>query len=562
MKSRCMGNKISNSGSEDRYLWWGYEKKMWKIMISILLFSLLQCGTPSVSGGTDFPNTRTVVVGRIINKDGSAGSTAIVQMIPDDYNPFMDSTVLPSVCTDSSGHFSLDINDSGSYNLYAVHSHKGTRLMVRSIEVNNQKDTVRVGERVLGQTGAVMVVLPESASITEGYVYLQGTPFSVPVTEEKRYVIFDSVPTCTVLPIYLAEKKDQVPLLIQDSAEAHSGDTTVIAPDGRFFVKLFLNTTESGAYIREDVYTFPVAIRFASLSLPMEEMRSDGSDLLITDRHMKPLPTEIENWDTTKSDALIWVLVDTVFGDNAEQFFYLFWGKDRNNNEGYGNVFDPAKGFSAVWHLNGKCNDVTGNGFHSEFAEQVKDTTGILGGAKQFYGNNSIVIPGLLDTPLTVTLSAWAKLDTVLENGAEIVSIGDAVLIRMDDNWNNKGCQGSFYSYPDSVDTLTHAYLSSGRFLARSGWHFFCYVVDNQNMTHRFYIDGELSSERQMTVPIFYSGIGSSVIIGDHGNSKKGWNFKGCIDEVRVDHTVRSASWIRLCYVNQHYDSKLVSAKQ
>ena len=34
--------------------------------------------------------------------------------------------------------------------------------------------------------------------------------------------------------------------------------------------------------------------------------------------------------------------------------------------------------------------------------------------------------------------------------------------------------------------------------------------------------------------------------------------FKGAIDEVRVCGTVRSADWIKLCYMNQRSDDKLV----
>ncbi|MBN1578337.1 MAG: DUF2341 domain-containing protein [Chitinispirillaceae bacterium] len=532
------------------------------LLAAAYLISFCVCTTSP--GGTDFPNTKTAVVGRITNEDGSAGSSTIVRLLPHDFNPLTDTLEPIADSTDSRGcfAFALSAQDSGTYNLHALNLHNGTRLMVRSIEVDGRRDTFSVGEKVLGHPGAILVALPESVSVTYGYVYLQGTPFTVPVAEGKRYVVLDSIPAGIAPSIYLSDNNAgvTVPVLIRDSVEVISGDTTLVAPEkGKSFIKLFLNTTETGAGVSENIYGFPIALRLASLPVAMGEMAEGGGDLLITDSDMAPLPMEIETWDSEAGDALVWVLVDTVFGNNATQFLYLFWGNDRQETaHGSAVVFETAQGYSAVWHLNGGSIDATDNGHDGG---GVSDTPGILGGAQQFHGDDSIVIPGLLDTPSTVTLSAWAKLDSAVEKGAEMVSIGDAVLIRMDDYWNKKGCQGSYYSYPDSVDTMTHAYLGSGKFLADSGWHFFTYAVDKINMVHRFYIDGDLCCEKQMAVPIHYDNIGTDVVIGDHGNKKGGWNFIGSIDEVRVEHTIRSAVWIRLCYMNQNVNNKLIYTK-
>jgi hypothetical protein len=36
------------------------------------------------------------------------------------------------------------------------------------------------------------------------------------------------------------------------------------------------------------------------------------------------------------------------------------------------------------------------------------------------------------------------------------------------------------------------------------------------------------------------------------------YQFKGSIDECVISHTVRSADWIRLCFINQGTDDRLV----
>lgn len=531
----------------------------------VCLGNVCRCTTSSGPGGTDFPNTRTAVVGKIINEDGTAGSSTIIHLIPVDYNPLRITQSILHDTTDNNGNFSLPVEGEGTFNLQAVHIANGTRLMVRTIAVREDRDTVQVGENMLDEPGTMIIDIPESATATGGYIYIIGSKFALPVEKGQKYVVLDSIPKGTVPAIYFTEAESEEPLsiIIEDSVAVSAGDTTLVAPKkGDRFLKLVLNTTVSGADVSEDVYNFPVAIRFSSLPVDMNEMAENGSDIVLTDSNMDILPFEIEIWDPQNGEALVWVRVDTIFGNTISQYLYLFWGSEQQEPVETGeSVFDTAQGFSAVWHLNEGCIDATGNKYNGEKTDQVSDTIGILGGSQQFYGADSIVIPGLLNRPSTVTLSAWAKLDSTVEKGAEVVSIGDAVLIRMDDYWGEKGCQGSYFSYPDSVDTMTHAYLGSGQIFAETGWHFFTYIFDGENMIHAFYIDGEFCCEQKVTVPIHYGNIGKNIVIGYHGNGKEFWPFVGSIDEVRVADRVREASWIRLCYMNQRAEDRLLSIR-
>ena len=57
---------------------------------------------------------------------------------------------------------------------------------------------------------------------------------------------------------------------------------------------------------------------------------------------------------------------------------------------------------------------------------------------------------------------------------------------------------------------------------------------------------------------IVYSGVGADVYFGKHGNGKTAFNFIGAIDEVGIAGFTRSEGWIRLSYMNQRPDDKLV----
>ncbi len=515
-------------------------------------------------GGTDFPNTKTAVTGRIVNENGSAGSSAIVHVLPHDFNPLSDASILIADSTDSDGYFFIPVEDSGVYNLHALHSHNGTRCLEKEIRVGGEEDTVKVGVVVLESSGTLVATIPEETTVAAGHVYFVGTQYHVPVAQGQRYVVFDSVPAGFTPSLCYTQTDLTEPIQIMDSAEVIAGDTTLVAPElGEGFLKVFFNTSGTGAGVSNDVYGFPVAIRVSSLPVDMNSFAAGGRDLVVTKNDFTMLPVQVETWDAESGDALVWVLVDTVFGNDSTQFLYIFWGAGEadSGKSTAGAVFDSSFGYSGVWHLDGGGSDATGNGNNGAKGASILDTVGILGGAQHFSGSDSIVVPGLLGRPSTVTLSAWAKLDSAVEYGAEVVTIGDAVVMRMDDTYNDKGCQGSFFSYPDTVYTMTHEFLGSGKFLAGKGWHYLAYVFDGQKMTHEFYLDGELCCKQQANVPIHYDSIGTDVVIGAHGNGAVHWHFIGSIDEVRIEHTIRGASWVRLCYMNQHAEDKMLFTK-
>lgn len=532
-------------------------------LVSTYVTFLCLCNTTISGGGTDFPNTRTVA-GRIVHENGTPASFTDVFLLAEDYIPIGSQSDRCSnfFTTDSCGNYEFEINDTGNFNLYAVNHKQHTRLLIRNIEVTSEDTVLQVKETALAPPGVIKIVLPDSLKTADGVVYLRGTCFSTPVSSTGEAVVIDSVPSGIVPALYFAQTASTEDLLLQDSTDVIPLDTTIIAPEnGPNSLKLILNTTGTGAGIDEDVYHFPLAIRFSSLPVSMEKFLPDGSDLVITRSDNELLPYEIEMWDSGKRDALVWVKVDTLYGNNDKQSIYLFWGKRVFTSERTDAVFDTAAGFSAVWHLNGGCTDATKNNHDGERDTTVTDTAGILGGAQRFSGNNRIKIDGLINAPSSLTLSAWAKLDTADRLGGEVVSIGDAALIRVDDKYNNKGCQGAFYSSPGAPDTMTHNHISSGIFLAGTGWHYFTYVYDAAAMRQRFYIDGILSKEEEVTTTIHYDSIGTATIIGAHGNGKNSMDFTGCIDEVSVARTVRREAWIKLCYMTQCRDSKLIVPK-
>ena len=124
-----------------------------------------------------------------------------------------------------------------------------------------------------------------------------------------------------------------------------------------------------------------------------------------------------------------------------------------------------------------------------------------------------------------------------------------------------RGHEGAYFVNPYGGVDSTHCFTKSRQFFSRTGWHYLGYTVDPANGIQSLYIDGSLCCVTDSTIPIIYTGIGTDTYMGKHGNGKTAFNFTGKIDEVRVDKTVRSADWIRMCYMNQRTDDKLVVFK-
>jgi hypothetical protein len=338
------------------------------------------------------------------------------------------------------------------------------------------------------------------------------------------------------------------------------GDTVTIAqPDWTYSKRIHLNTSASGANVAGSVYNFPVLIRLTAAAFNFTQAKTNGADIRFSKQDNTPLPCEIERWDPVNGLAEMWVKVDTIYGADSMQSLIMYWGNaNAADNSNGAAVFDTAAGFAGVWHLGetgDSIHDATGDAFNGKNSGSTA-AAGIIGDSRKFANGNYIKISGLLKSPSNVTLSAWVRYDTA-SRGQDVFSIGDAVLIRLDDSINGMGTIGSYHN-DSMVNDSNYANVSSRRFLAKTGWHHLAYSINSATQTQTFYIDGAPYAISHDINPIYYAGLGADTYIGKHGNGKTIFNFTGQVDEVRVNHISVSADWIRLCFMNQEEQDALV----
>ncbi len=172
--------------------------------------------------------------------------------------------------------------------------------------------------------------------------------------------------------------------------------------------------------------------------------------------------------------------------------------------------------------------DSSGNGYNGTMNGDCALVSGPagFGTAMNFDGaGDNVQIPGLLGQPSRISICAWVNLRSPDIHGAEIISLGDCVSLRLDQDGTTTN--GFYYrgSSRWNVTTLNRTY-------AGKGWHHFAYVIGNS--IQRLYVDGVAAASTTYTNAISYAGLGSNTTIGCHGDGNADFDLNGIIDDVRV----------------------------
>jgi hypothetical protein len=519
------------------------------------------CVMQPLAGGSS-QQGNGMIAGYVVSANGTPAA-AQIRVRPTTYVQILGTAVNGSgtidALTDKTGHFSISGITPGSYIIEANDRISSAVLATATIE--EQNGTADVGTiglkpyaRIFGRVDAA-----PSESLPQKYVQVQGLQRLARVGLDGTFAIVDLPEGSFDLRLVCADATTASSELFGINATSDATVSVFIPAGWRYSRRFYLNTTASGADVAGSVTNFPVLIRLTADKFDFGRAKSDGADIRFTQSGGTFLPYEIERWDPVAARAEVWVKVDTVRGDDSTQFLTLLWG---NETAAYGSngaaVFDTATGFAGVWHLgeNGdNLYDATIDAFHG-MNSGTASTGGIIGNSRNFSKGNYIRIAGLLKAPSNVTLSAWVRSDTS-KGGQDIVSIGDAVLIRLDDVFG-MGTAGCYHNTPVVSDS-SYAKVNSGKYLAKTGWHFIAFSVNTAARTQTLYIDGVQSAISHDVSPINYAGLGADTYLGMHGNGKTGFYFAGRIDEARISASAATADWIKLCYMNQKEQDVLVS---
>ncbi len=533
------------------------------------------CSVPLAGGTSDSGNARIAAI--IYKAGGGRAAGAQVTVCDKNYTNdlYSDSIRLKGLflcktVTDDTGYFAIDSIDNGDYSIEVNDAVSNAVLLKATLSAGGDSmvafnDTLRPYAEIDGSIG------PLFHSPVHRYVLVYGLDRRVPVDSSGQFTISD-LPAGTFRFRIVADDASISPADL-DSVAVSSGKVDSLPFMGwKHRTQIILNTTVSGAAVSGNVYNFPVMVRLTNTNFDFKEAASGGSDCIFTKPDDSPLAFEIERWDAALGIAEIWVKIDTISGNNTTQCIYLYWGNTVSMPPSKTQaVFDTNVGFQGVWHLSDAAvdsvKDATSNHFNGIASGMTAGSVvdGMVGKARFFDGvSTSIVIPNSADGKLnfpqdgSYSLSAWVYSDTIDDKSHVVISKGDEQYFLCS---VYKPVNSSLWNFDEFKDVT--GWQSVAWPVSSKEW---TYIVGVRNGTGQaLYVNGELvDTTMDLTRSTKSRVLSFDVAIGkfmeSYPNEDAKW-FHGAIDEVRMHSASLSAEWVRLCFMNQRADDKLLIFK-
>ena len=539
---------------------------------ALIVVVFCQCGiAPDAGGGTtDTGNARVAAV--MHTQGGGRAAGAEVTVCRAGYVAATGASGdVKTVRTDDTGYFRIDTIDAGAYSI-EVNDGNSTAVLL-SVTVPSDTDSTVVVSDTLRPYAAVEGHVGASSDSAVGrYVVVFGLDRRVPVENDGSFLL-DDIPAGTFHLRVVSETSAFTPIDFDTVSVQASKKATVAVADTApavYRATVILNTASNGAAVAADVYGFPVLVRLTEDNFYFGRARGDGGDVRFVKNNGMLLPFEIESWDTSGHRACIWVRIDTIFGNNATQSFVMKWGGTDTAARASGAVFDTTRGFFAGYHLCGTLDDATGHGYDGIDNGSVDAANGIIGKARSFNGSSQFFSIGDLPDRVRGTISCWIRPNVSINSSTS----------KTQGIWGKKETDGTNYSLSlggsdfyisataDARGRLVtkQEVSDSGYFLVSATaafnagtWYFVSWSWGDGGDS--LYVNGILESSTAHSLTLGGTGIEE---IGrnnyDSQNISGGGPlyFNGTLDEFRIDNACRSAAWVRLCYMNQRTDDKLV----
>jgi hypothetical protein len=379
-----------------------------------------------------------------------------------------------------------------------------------------------------------------------------------------------------------------------------------------------VNTKATGANVAASVAKFPVLVRLNATNANDvfagdKPAQAGGADIRFTNAAGVARPFQIESWDATAKTAAIWVLADSVKGNDSVATLRLYWGRMGVGSASNGaTVFDTANGYRAVYHMSSGTSktepDATAMGNHMAASDSVSgsvpgDTIGAVGRARVFAGDSLtpagrqyFVAPGTAGKAelnfgpnYPHTISAWVyardlhKVYNQYGHGSSIFNKGDRQFaMQAYGDTANRLWEGALYANANNgwrqVKSKTKA-LTGGWYHLATTWTGGANGTDG---TAKLYINGVLDSTIALAIGTGTSGnnlphftynlylganpTGGSTSANPPGTTRdladgttstpRFWN--GYLDEIALARGTRSDEFVKLSYETQKASANAV----
>ncbi len=319
--------------------------------------------------------------------------------------------------------------------------------------------------------------------------------------------------------------------------------------------KIKLNTSTTGANISQNIYSIPILVQLTPNNFnDFNNTMSNGADIRFAKANGTHLNYEIERWTnllSNKDTATIWVLLDTVFGNNDAQYIIMYYGNKLATSVSNGtNVFNSSNGYAGVWHFNDNFLDATNNANNGTNVNTTS-SLGMIGRGRTIGNNNYIEVAhnNSLNATTEFTLSAWIKPKNLAANPfMGIINKGLSTYANYNLETKLTQAEVDFFDGTIGLESI-------GGTLTNNNWYYISGIFNTNGDSLVVYVNGVLANKTTTTSNLTTNS--DKLYIGT--NDIASMFLDGSLDEVIVSKTARTSSWIKLNYENQKANQKLVS---
>lgn len=299
--------------------------------------------------------------------------------------------------------------------------------------------------------------------------------------------------------------------------------------------QITLDTSISGANLSEPVENAVVLIRlhtgnfgyFLDLSPNGEDIRFVAAD------GATPLKFHIEKLDLVNQMVLVWVRVPELLPGSSTQSIWMYYGNPAAvSGEEADKTFDVSQ--ALVYHFSDTPKDATAYGSNPSFISAEIVDGSIIGKGASFNGASQLKLP--VTPPLEIdpskgwSWSSWVKIDTPQQNNALLFELsGPEGRLYLGIDGSN-AYAGVSTGAAGQVETAKNAALTPGN------WHYLMLQVSGQRIS--LFLDGTETTFIDLPLQV----VKGEITIGDSVDGGRG--FVGMLDEMQINNTLRSASWL------------------
>lgn len=302
--------------------------------------------------------------------------------------------------------------------------------------------------------------------------------------------------------------------------------------------KVVLDTSPTGADIKESLSLVTVPVRLHTGNFIFSEAKPDGSDLRFVGSDDKtPLKHFVESFDAANELAVVWVQVPKLAGGSASEYLWLYYGNSKIQG-----ADDPKGSYDgghvAVFNFgeaDAKFVDATANAIRPASSDAAADPGGLLGQSAVFSGRGMAFDQNAamaLSAQGGLTVSTWLR-----PAGAQAAG----TIYGM----THGGQMVQFGIVGTRLTARIRGVEIAGGEIKPAVWQHVALTVGGGKAA--IYLDGrEVAS-------------GNANLADMQGEVAVGASYQGQIDALQIARVARSADWVKAAVAAQGAEGSLLA---